>query len=236
MLFSILAPITWLAVVLLPRESWRWSFMRKVARFLAVASFTPLDVQGTENLLQQFPCILVANHASYLDNFLMVAVLPLEFSFVAKGELKDNFLSRIFLQRIRTEFVERFDRGKSVKDARRVTSTARQGRSLLFFAEGGFNRIPGLRPFHMGAFEAATVANVPVVPIAIRGTRSMLRDVSLFPRRGTITVTIGQPIDPRSPRDASAPDPWTTAIKLREATREYILRHCGEPDLAGHSG
>jgi 1-acyl-sn-glycerol-3-phosphate acyltransferase len=235
MLFSILAPITWLAVVLLPRESWRWSFMRKVARFLAVASFTPLDVQGTENLPLQSPCILVANHASYLDNFLMVAVLPMELTFVAKAELKESFLARLFLKRIQAEFVERFDRQKGVEDARRVSSKASKGRSLLFFAEGGFTRIPGLRPFHMGAFEAAVAANVPVLPIAIRGTRSMLRDVSLFPRRGTITVTIGQPIDPRSLRDASAPDPWTTAIKLREATREYILSHCGEPDLAGHS-
>lgn len=235
LIFLSLAPVTWLVVVTLPKLSWRWIFMRKVAKFLARASFTPLIVQGTENLTKAAPCVLVANHASYLDNFLMVAVLPEEFSFVAKGELKDNFLSRIFLQRIQTEFVERFDREKSVKDARRVTSTARQGRSLLFFAEGGFTRIPGLRPFHMGAFETAVDADLPVVPVAIRGTRSMLRDVSLFPRRGTITVTIGQPIDPRSPRDASAPDPWTTAIKLREATREYILRHCGEPDLADRS-
>jgi len=131
--------------------------------------------------------------------------------------------------------VERFDRHKGVEDARRVSSKASKGRSLFFFAEGGFTRIPGLRSFHMGAFEAAVEADVPVVPIAIRGTRSMLRDVSLFPRRGNINVTIGKPIAPRSMRDASAPDAWTTAIKLREATREYILRHCGEPDLAGHS-
>ncbi|HQN02017.1 MAG TPA: hypothetical protein PLL36_13120, partial [Candidatus Hydrogenedentes bacterium] len=84
-------------------------------------------------------------------------------------------------------------------------------------------------------FEAAVVADVPVVPIAIRGTRSMLRDISLFPRHGKINVTIGKPIAPSSMRDASSPDAWATAIKLREAAREYILRHCGEPDLAGHS-
>ncbi len=235
LLFFILAPVTWLTVVLLPKESWRWAFMRKVARFLGRASFTPIDIVGMENFPLQSPCIFVANHASYLDNFLMVAVLPPEFSFVAKAELKESFLARVFLKRIHAEFVERFDRGKSVKDARRVTSTARQGRNLLFFAEGGFTRIPGLRPFHMGAFEAAVEADVPVVPVAIRGTRSMLRDVSLFPRRGNINVTIGKPIAPRSMREASAPDAWATAIKLREAAREYILHHCGEPDLAGHS-
>jgi len=234
LLFFILAPVTWLAVVLLPKESWRWAFMRKVARFLARASFTSIDVQGTENLPLDSSCIFVANHASYLDNFLMVAMLPMELSFVAKAELRGSFLARVFLKRISAEFAERFDKQKGVEDARRISSVARKGRSLLFFAEGGFTRIPGLRPFHMGAFEAAVEAYVPVVPIAIRGTRSMLRDVSLFPRRGTITVTIGKPIEPHSVQDPSVPDSWKTAIKLRDAARDHILRHCGEPDLSGY--
>lgn len=234
MLFFILASLTWLSVVLLPKESWRWFFMRRVAWFLAKASFTPVIINGAENLPEQSSFILVSNHASYLDNFLMVAVLPMEFSFVAKAEIKGSLLARLFLKRIQTEFVERFDRQKGVEDARRLIATARNGRNLLFFAEGTFTRIPGLRPFHMGAFEAAVEADVPVVPLAIRGTRSMLRDVSMFPRRGTITVTIGKAIEPRSMQDNAAPDSWTTAIKLRDAVREHILKHCGEPDLSGH--
>lgn len=234
MLFFILAPVTWLTVVVMPKEPWRWIVMRKAGRLLATASFTPLTVHGLENLPQKTSCILVSNHTSYLDNFVMASILPLEFSFVAKAELKGNFLIRIFLNRIQTEFVERFDRQKGVEDARHIAARARKGRSLLFFAEGTFTRIPGLRPFHMGAFETAVEADVPVVPIAIRGTRSMLRDVSLFPRRGSITVTIGKPIEPRHLQDLSAPDSWTTAIKLRDAVREHILKHCGEPDLSGH--
>ncbi len=233
LVFLMLAPVTWLTVVLLPGETWRWAFMRKVALFLARASFTPLDIHGLENLPQGNPCMFVSNHASYLDNFLMVAVLPVEVSFVAKAELKDSFLSRVFLQRIQAEFVERFDKQKGVEDARRIASRAREGRNLFFFAEGTFTRIPGLRPFYMGAFEASVEADVPVVPVAIRGTRSMLRDVSLFPRRGRIAVTIGKPIEPHCVQDPSAPDSWTTAIRLRDAARDYILRHCGEPDLAG---
>lgn len=233
LLFCVLAPVTWLTVVLLPKGSWRWVFMRKVARFLARASFTPIDVQGAENLPRESSCILVANHASYLDNFLMIAVLPMELSFVAKAELKGSFFSRIFLKRIQTEFVERFDRKKGLEDARHVAITAGRGRTLFFFAEGGFSRIPGLRPFHIGAFEVAVEANVPVIPVAICGTRSMLRDVSLFTRRGKISVTIGKPIDPRHMQDFSMPDSWTAALKLRDAAREHILMHCGEPDLAG---
>lgn len=232
MLFCIVAPIAWLAVVLLPKFDWRWAVMRKLARFLASASFTPLIAQGTENLSGKGSCIFVSNHASYLDNFVVVAVLPLEFSFVAKAELRGSFLARVFLKRIGAEYAERFDKQKGVADARRISSVARKGLNLFYFAEGTFTRIPGLRPFHMGAFEAAVAADVPVIPIAIRGTRSMLRDVSLFPRRGTISVTIGKPVEPHSVQDPTAPDSWATAIKLRDAARAHILKHCGEPDLS----
>ena len=55
-------------------------------------------------------------------------------------------------------------------------------------------RMPGLRPFHMGAFVAAAENEAPVVPIALQGTRSMLRPGTRFPRPATITVTIGPPI------------------------------------------
>ncbi len=230
-LFLLMTPIVWLSVMLLPESRRRWALLRKLAKFLVRASFNSFFVQGTENLSGERSCVLVANHASYLDGLIMVAALPLEFSFVAKVELGGNFLLRLFLKRIQTEFVERFDTMKGVEDARRIAAAARRGRSLLFFAEGTFTRIPGLRPFHMGAFEAAVEADIPVVPVAIRGTRSILRGESLFPRRGAVIVTIGKPVEPGSLQDAVTPDLWTTAIKLRDGAREHILRYCGEPDL-----
>jgi len=231
-LLCLMAPFTWLYVVLVPRSSWRWKFMRRAARFLARASFTPLIIHGKENLPRERPCIIVSNHASYIDSFVMVAAIPSEFSFVAKAELLRNTLSRMFLDRIRTEYVERFDRQRGVKDAYRISSTARTGRSILFFAEGTFTRVPGLLPFHMGAFLAAAEADLPVLPVAIRGTRSILLNKTWFPRRGMITVTVGKPIEAAEVRDEAKDTVWSTALKLRESAREHILRHCGEPDLA----
>jgi 1-acyl-sn-glycerol-3-phosphate acyltransferase len=67
---------------------------------------------------------------------------------------------------------------------------------------------------------------VPVVPVAIRGTRQILPGESLFPRRGAIEVTIGAPL--RAP--AGAGDAFAAAVSLRDAARAQILRGCGEPD------
>lgn len=231
-IFWLLAPLTWLSVMTMPNPSWRWSIMRGIAGFLGRATFTPLTIQGKENLPRDRSCVMVANHASYLDSFVAVAAIPMEFSFVAKAELTGGFLDRAFLNRIRTEFVERFDKQKSVEDAHRIALSAAGGRSIFFFAEGTFTRIPGLLPFHMGAFLTAAEANVPVVPIAIRGTRSILLEDTKFPRRGSITVTIGRPLDPAALADDPASGLWATAIRLRDLSRDHILRHCGEPDLA----
>jgi len=227
-LFRILGSAVWLGLMLLPRADWRWAMMRAAARLLARATATPLVVSGLDRLPTERACILVCNHASYLDGFALVAALPMEFSFVAKAELAESALLRPVVRRIRTELVDRFDKERGVADSGRLARVARAGRSLLFFPEGTFTRMSGLLPFRMGAFVTAVDAGLPVVPIAIRGTRSMLRSGSSLPRRGAIVVTIGAPVEVME----TGGEPWSAALRLRDEVRAYILRHCGEPDLA----
>ncbi len=125
---------------------------------------------------------------------------------------------------MRTEFVERFDKERGVADARRLGELARRGEALVFFPEGTFGRMPGLLPLRMGAFVVAAEAGVPVVPIGIRGSRSLLRAGSWFPRRGALSVGIGPPVVPEG-KD------WSAAVKLRDLSRLQILKLTGEPDL-----
>jgi len=230
-LFWLLAPLTWLAAALLPRPAWGWAASHKIARLYARMCATPLAVRGLENLSPEAPCVLVSNHASYLDGIVLVAALPGElsragyFSFVAKRELLDSFISRTYLRRIGSDFVERFESQRSLEDVKQVALSLQSGRSPVFFPEGTFSRISGLMPFRMGAFVVAAEAGVPVVPVSIRGTRSILRDGHWFPRRGIITVTIGKPIAPEGKG-------WAAAIRLRNKARAEISRQCGEPDLA----
>jgi 1-acyl-sn-glycerol-3-phosphate acyltransferase len=145
-------------------------------------------------------------------------------SFVAKRELVGNLFARWFLRGLGTEFVERFDKQRGVEDARRVSRVAAQGRSLVFFPEGTFRRQPGLLPFHLGAFQAAVDAGAPLLPVVIRGTRSILRDGHWLPRRGRISVHVSAPVAP----DGTG---WNAAIDLRDRARTEMLRHYGEPDL-----
>ena len=224
LVMGLLTPLVWSLIAMIPNRRLCWSIARLGVRLLVTLTATRLTVQGRENLPKETPCILVANHASYLDGLLMTLAIPIDYSFVAKAELLDNSFARIFLSRLGTEFVERFDIQKGIADARRMASRAEKDRSLLIFPEGTLYRMPGLHEFHMGAFTAAVDANIPVVPITIRGTRSKLRDGSLFPRRGPVDFSIGKPLFPQG-------NDWNAALTLRDQARAEILSSCGEPDL-----
>lgn len=224
-IFWSLATPTWMLIALLPGARLRWAVMRRSARLLFHLVRVPLRVEGLEQWRPGQACVIVVNHASYLDGVLLVATLPSEFTFVAKAELAEKFIPRRFLRRIGAVFVERFDKQRGVADARNTVQTIQTGRSLVFFPEGTFTRMPGLLPFHMGAFVVAADAGVPVVPVTIRGTRSLLRGNSRFPHRGVVRVSVGAPILP-------AGTDWAAALKLRDSSRTDILQHLGEPDLA----
>jgi len=233
LLYCLLAPVVGVLVFALPVEKLRWSAMRLAVKFLAAMTRTKIKVHGLDNLPgKKETCILVSNHASYLDGYVITAVLDGSISFVAKAELKANAIISILLKRIGTLFVERFDQQKGIRDANTLADAGMANRSLFFFPEGTFMRMPGLLPFKMGAFETAARTGLPIIPIAIRGTRSILRSDSWFPRHGTISVTLGKPITIENPH-AEEQENWQAALQLRDKAREWILLHCGEPDL-GH--
>ncbi len=221
-LFLLLAPLTWLLTLLMPNPAAAWALGRGAARTLLRLTATPLTVRGLQHL-PQGPCVLVSNHASYLDGIILVAALPWPYAFVAKRELHGQFVAGHFLRRLGAEFVERFDVKRSVEDANRMAEAVQQGRSLAVFPEGTFVARPGLLPFHLGAFLAAARAGVPVLPVAIRGSRELLPDLAWWPRHGAIEVEIGAPIMP--PADTA--DLFAAAVKLREAARAEIARCLG---------
>ncbi|KPJ93923.1 MAG: acyl-phosphate glycerol 3-phosphate acyltransferase, partial [Gammaproteobacteria bacterium SG8_11] len=237
MVFWLLAVFTWTAVITLPSLSKRWSLIKTSTSWLAKLSRTPIKIHGLQNLPpENQACIYVANHASYLDGPIIINLLPRIVRFVAKSELKQHWTSRWFLNRIEAEYIERFDLEKSLEDLDRLCDSSKKPHGLFFFPEGTFVRRPGLLPFHLGAFYVAVKENLPIVPITIRGSRSILRADTWLPHQGTIQVFVNESIDPAklSPdvtKLATNGDLWTIAKQLRDSARAQILKNSGEPDL-----
>ncbi|HEX4927598.1 MAG TPA: AMP-binding protein [Burkholderiales bacterium] len=203
-----------------------WNAGQRASRLFLRLCAIPLTVRGVENLPPEAPYIVAANHTSYLDGAVLLAVLPWRNNaFVAKRELAANPVTRLLLRGLGVQFVERFDVQKSAEHADELADAVRGGQSLIVFPEGTLHRHAGLMPFRTGAFQTAAQAGVPVVPLALRGVRSALRDETWYLRRSAISMTIGAPL-------VAEGSDWNAALKLRDQARAEILRHCGEPDLA----
>ncbi len=223
--FALFAVPCWIAIVAAPGLKARRTLARGVARFLFAWVGTSLRLEGRENLATGGPTILATNHASYLDGIVLTALLPPDFAFVVKRELEGNFVSRLFLRRLGTIFVERFDAAQSAGETRKALDALAAGQSLAIFPEGTFRRYPGLLPFRMGAFAVAVDAAVPVVPLAIQGTRDLLRGGEFLLRRGRVTVTVAPAAHPEGTG-------WHAGVTLRDQVRAAILARSGEPELA----
>ena len=219
-----LALAVWPLAIALPRRVWRWRVLHAAAHVMLKLTGTRLTVSG--ETVPEHGAILVANHCSYFDSLVLVAAFPGETAFVAKAELAPQLFAGTLLRRIGAIFVERFDDTSGLGDLDAVIEAARAGRRLAVYPEGTLTRRPGLLDFRLGAFAAAAAAGVPVVPVTLRGTRSVLRGGQWFPRPGDVRVTVGSPL-------FAEQDGFDAVIALRDAARAAILAGCGEPDLAG---
>lgn len=216
---------TALAGMALPGLERRRAVARAMSRALLRTTGMPLIVKSPERI-PVGQCVIVSNHASYLDGVVFTAALPPRFGFVIKREMAAVPVAGTLLKRLGHEFVERFNRNRGGVDARRVLRTATSGNSLVFFPEGTFAAEPGLGKFHAGAFTVAVRAGCPVVPAVIRGTRHALPPKKGWPNPGPIEIEFLEPII----ADATAPD--AAAVELRERARSAILDELKEPDLA----
>jgi 1-acyl-sn-glycerol-3-phosphate acyltransferase len=223
-LFLVLAMLAVVGVLILPNLRARRALTGWVARSILRLAGMPLAVKGLSNL-PDGPCVVVANHCSYLDGVVMKAALPARFAFVIKREMDRVPVAGVLLRGIGSEFVERFDRHKGASDARRVLRTASKGQSLVFFPEGTFANSRGLLKFHTGAFAIAARAQSPVVPCVIRGTRVALPGSRILPRPARLEVEILPPLPVLSESEHAS-------STLRDQARAAILARIDEPDLA----
>ncbi len=225
-MFALLLFPAWLFVLISPsRKSAARVTTAALRAYLKVAGWR-VRVEGREHLRENAPRMLVANHTSYADIVVLMAVLGTDYHFVAKAEVMSMPFFRTFLRKLGHFAFRREDPRARLQQAEQIEDALRRGESVFVFPEGTFTAQSGVRPFHLGAFKAAIAAQREIVPIALDGTRRVLRDGAWLPRPGRITITICPPIAPPS----SAQD-WQQIVRVRDSAREMIARFAREPLL-----
>lgn len=150
--------------------------------------------RGLEHLGDARNVVLMANHASLLDPCVLLEAIPVDFKVLVKRELfKVPFLGTAML-RAGLIPVDRANREKARQSLARAVESLQAGNSFLVFPEGTRSRTGELGELKKGVFIAAMDAGSRIVPVAVRGTRTLLPKGGFSINPGEVTVELLPPV------------------------------------------
>ena len=220
-LILISVPPLWALVRMSRRTAPVRKLLSRFSRLAMAVSVCRLTVNGLDHLRDLGPAIFVANHASYIDVVVVLATLPGNLRFAAKGRLANYPVLGTIITKAGYITIEKTKLSGQMEGADEVSAALGAGDSMFVFPEGTFVRPPGLLPFRLGAFRAAAATGRPLVPLAISGTRHIFPANTLLLRPGRITLTIEPPLRPRGTG-------WDEIVRLRDEARRLITRDVSE--------
>jgi 1-acyl-sn-glycerol-3-phosphate acyltransferase len=152
-------------------------------------------LEGVENLSTDEPQIVVSNHQSWFDVFVLAAHLPVRYRFVAKKELGEIPVFGKAWKSCGHVSVDRGNREAAIESLDQAWREVHEDKlTMVLFPEGTRSRDGRLQKFKKGAFVLAVQGQVPLVPVAVLGSRDIMPKGSKKIQRGTITLRIGTPI------------------------------------------
>ena len=184
-IFLITCPL----ILISPTLTLRRYVGRSGVRLWLLLLFIPFPVRGKSNL-PDTPCVVVCNHASYVDGIVLTAALPARFTFVVQSKAAAWPLVGQVIQRMGVHFVNRWSVKQGAADTRAIIKKIQNGTSLAVFPEGTFTGDRGLLPFHNGAFLMASKANAEIVPVVLHRTRDFFGEGQKLPRWQPLSADI----------------------------------------------
>jgi 1-acyl-sn-glycerol-3-phosphate acyltransferase len=219
----ILGPLS-IVMALLARKGWPMDVLGRIwCRWIVKTCGIDIEVRGLEHLDRSRCYVLISNHLSNFDIWCTVAALPVNIRFVAKKEL---LRIPVFGQALQLSDHIVIDRGRPEEAVaiinRRASGTFGEGFCILFYGEGTRSRDGKVGPFKKGGVVLAIKADLPIVPVAVSGTRKFMPKGAVFVRPGgKVRIVLDRPIETTGiaieDRDA-----------LNERVRAVIVRNYDE--------
>lgn len=149
---------------------------------------------NTEIAVPEGPVLFISNHEGNFDIPVLITTLPKPFGFISKVEVKKLPIIRSWMDEMNCVFLDRSDRRSAMKVLDDARDKLEAGHSMLIFPEGTRSKGEGIQSFKSGFAKIAQEADVPIVPIAIKGTSTIMEDNNNRIRPATVTVSILAPI------------------------------------------
>jgi len=165
-------------------------------------------LEGAENCPRDQPCVYLSNHQGIPD-MPMIYCLPVTLRFVAKSAIKYVPFLGWYMLADRHVFIDRSNRSDAIRSLQRAGERIRNGISVVMFPEGTRTLDGRVLPFKKGPFRLALEAQVPIVPLALEGSRNCWPKGKLWVTSGTLRLKVGTPIPTRG---------------LTQADREALMR------------
>ncbi len=214
--FTIFVASSGLVALLLPGSR---RFNVRLIRWWARVSLRIAGVQyrgiGLENVLEEGPCVFIANHQSTLDIPVSLALLPGRVRMMTKRSL---FRIPVLGWLLHAEGFVPVDRGDAKKAQMSFGPAARmlkKGSRVFVFAEGTRSETGEVMQFKSGGFRLAIQAGVPIVPVALIGTEKLLAAKRRHIKKGNILLVVGEPIETENLNKGDR-------LRLRDQTRAWI--------------
>ncbi len=168
---------------------------RRWAKALLWAADVKVVMEGVENLKMEEPQIVVSNHQSWFDVFALAAHLPVRYRFVAKKELGGIPVFGKAWRSCGHVSVDRGNREAAIESLDQAWREVHEEKlTMVLFPEGTRSVDGRLQSFKKGAFVLAVQGQVPLVPVAVVGSRAIMPKGGMKVRSGPITLRIGAPI------------------------------------------
>lgn len=190
------------------------------SKILLFISGTKLTLIGLENIPRDRAVVIIANHQSYYDIFINIAILKNTVGFLAKKELKKVPILSFWMKISNTVFLDRQNPRKGIEGINRGINNIKNGTSMVIFPEGTRSKDGKLGEFHSGSLRIPNKTNCPIVPLAIKGTRDIFENHFPLVKSCPVTFNYGKVI---SQDGLSAEEKKALPVTLRKTIQDMLI-------------
>jgi len=203
------------------RDACAQAAARNWARKAITANGSVIQVTGIENIPLSGGVLFVSNHQSNFDIPILIGFLPRDKGFIAKAELLKIPVFRMWMKALGCVFINRKDARQSLVALNQAAKKLKAGHSLVIFPEGTRSSDGKLGRFKAGSLKLALHANVPVVPVTIKGSMHIMPKGTSLIKSARVEVIVSEPI-------MAGQMPGKDIHAVTEMVRDIIRQNLGE--------
>ena len=163
-----------------------------------LANRVKVKIKGMEHLDGKGPYIFMSNHQGSYDIFALLGHLSYQFKWLAKKELFSIPFFGWAMAAVGYISIDRGGTRDTVEAMNEAARKIRDGMSVVIFPEGSRSPDGSIQPFKKGGFTLAIKSKVPIVPVAISGSRDIMPKDKLTATSGEIQILVDHPIETES--------------------------------------